>query len=304
MKILIGYDGSEYASAAIEDLKFAGLPDDTEAIILTVTETWLPSSDPDDDSFSELLDDEIKWPWRNKALDRIAQCEKFALEAWERLGAMFPQWQIRHETTSGFPEWAVVGKANNFQPDLIVVGSQGRSKVGQFVLGSVALKVLSEAPCSVRVARPSSRSQQNDGSPLRLILGFDGSPDSLLAIGSIVQRQWPAGTEVKVVTAAESPDHSGIKGRSSVSEEMQRSAIDVLKKEGFNVSNVVKPGRAKDILLDEAERWNADSIFLGAKGHRFMERMLLGSVSYAVTARSNCTVEVIRSKTTASAEGV
>ncbi|HUF04488.1 MAG TPA: universal stress protein [Aridibacter sp.] len=294
MKVLIGFDGSDSAKEAIEDLRFAGLPGDTEALIVTVTESWLPSDKPDEDTFSELLDDDIKWPWRNKALERVAQCEEFALDAWERLRSIFPQWQITHEVTGGYPEWAIVAKANEFKPDLIVVGSQGRSNVGRFVLGSVALKVLSEAPCSVRVARPSSRRKKDDESPLRLLAGVDGSPDSRQAIDSIIRRQWPGGTEVRLVTAVGLLDHPGADDRAKGIVEIRRSASRDLNQAGLNVSDLVKPGRAKDLLLEEAEAWNADSIFLGAKGRRFMERILLGSVSYAVASRAICSVEVAK----------
>ena len=38
MKILIGYDGSECADAALDDLKRAGLPQSAEAHILSVAE--------------------------------------------------------------------------------------------------------------------------------------------------------------------------------------------------------------------------------------------------------------------------
>jgi len=40
MKILIGYDGSEYADAAIEDLQYAGLPNEVEAVVLSVGNAW------------------------------------------------------------------------------------------------------------------------------------------------------------------------------------------------------------------------------------------------------------------------
>lgn len=104
MKILIAYDGSDCARDALKDLKFAGLPAGTEAIILTVSETWLPSSRPDADSFAELNNDDPKWPWRKTALKIIAESEKFALEAWESLRTDFPAWRVLHETTSGYPE--------------------------------------------------------------------------------------------------------------------------------------------------------------------------------------------------------
>ena len=40
MRILIGYDGSEYADAAIDELRRAGLPSEATAIVLSVIEIW------------------------------------------------------------------------------------------------------------------------------------------------------------------------------------------------------------------------------------------------------------------------
>ena len=40
MRILIGYDGSEYADAAIDDLCRAGLPREATAVVLSVIESW------------------------------------------------------------------------------------------------------------------------------------------------------------------------------------------------------------------------------------------------------------------------
>jgi len=42
MKILIAYDGSECADAALEDLKSAGLPKTAEAIVMTLADVFLP----------------------------------------------------------------------------------------------------------------------------------------------------------------------------------------------------------------------------------------------------------------------
>ena len=41
MKILIGYDGSESADAALYDLQRAGLPDDAEALIVSVADVMM-----------------------------------------------------------------------------------------------------------------------------------------------------------------------------------------------------------------------------------------------------------------------
>ena len=42
MKLLIAYDGSECADAALDDLTHAGLPERGEALVVSVAEVWLP----------------------------------------------------------------------------------------------------------------------------------------------------------------------------------------------------------------------------------------------------------------------
>ena len=42
MRILIGYNGSVAATAAVDDLLQAGLPDRAEALVITVAETNCP----------------------------------------------------------------------------------------------------------------------------------------------------------------------------------------------------------------------------------------------------------------------
>jgi nucleotide-binding universal stress UspA family protein len=63
---------------------------------------------------------------------------------------------------------------------------------------------------------------------------------------------------------------------------------------GLIATPLVERGDPKRILVEEARRWKADAVFVGAKGHNRLERFLLGSVSAAVAARAPCTVEVVR----------
>ena len=60
------------------------------------------------------------------------------------------------------------------------------------------------------------------------------------------------------------------------------------------VSSVITAGGPKYVLLDEAEQWEADCLFVGAPGLSRVEWFLLGSVSAAVAAQVHCSVEVIR----------
>lgn len=67
-----------------------------------------------------------------------------------------------------------------------------------------------------------------------------------------------------------------------------------LRAAGLTVSALVEDGDPKRVLLDEAEQWDADCIFVGARGLRRIERLPLSSVSAAVAARAHCSVEVVR----------
>ena len=53
-------------------------------------------------------------------------------------------------------------------------------------------------------------------------------------------------------------------------------------------------GQPKRRIPEEAEAWGATCVFVGAKGMRGVERLLMGSVSAAVAARAHCSVEVTR----------
>ncbi|MBK9709453.1 MAG: universal stress protein [Acidobacteria bacterium] len=59
---------------------------------------------------------------------------------------------------------------------------------------------------------------------------------------------------------------------------------------------MILEGDPKSVLLDEAEKWGADCIFVGAAGMSAIDRLLLGSISAAVATRAECSVEVVRSE--------
>ena len=59
-----------------------------------------------------------------------------------------------------------------------------------------------------------------------------------------------------------------------------------LRSAGLDTAVMIRRGKPADEIIDEAESWGADCIFVGAKGVRGIERLLLGSVSSAVSARA------------------
>jgi nucleotide-binding universal stress UspA family protein len=287
MRILIGYDGSECADAAIDDLRRAGLPSEVTAVVLSVIESW--SLAP---SGFELME----------GMDELIQIKATARRGAARVKSMMSGCEVEPEVAVGSPASAILEKARAWNPDLIVVGSHGRTAAGRFFFGSASLKLAHEAHCTVRIARAR---REEPARPLRVIIGVDGSKGSEEAVNLVASRRWPENSEARIAhacwripTATSEPMLNRIAGW--VAEEQVRvktaidAAVEKLRLAGLRTSVVVREEDPKALLLNEAESWNADCIFVGARGVGRVERLLAGSVSSAVAARAHCSVEVVR----------
>lgn len=293
MKILIGYDGSECADAALDDLQRAGLPAEAEVVVLTAADVFIPKEDAEK-TFQQDVPHGVKLAWeRNK--HRFEEAETIAAKAGDILQSKFPAWKITPDAQTETPHWAIITKSNEWKPDLIVIGSHGRSALGRMMFGSVSQKVLYESRCSVRIARGR---EMPLSTPIRLVVAADGSPDAEAMLDSIVLRNWQKGTQIKLVTVTESFHQYGENPNDQMNQisDIQTLAGRKLSEAGLEVIPIVQEGDPKSIIVKEAESWNADCIFLGAQGHRFLERILMGSVSSAVAARAFCSVEIVRRK--------
>lgn len=298
MRILIAYDGSECAEAALDDLRRAGLPHTADALVFGVVELWLPPPHPES---YVLMPDTDQQPV-------VAEANRLSLQAVERLKKNFPEWTVTAKVERGSPASEILNFAEDWHPDLIVVGSHGRSAVGRLVLGSVSQKIVTEARCSVRVARGKV---DVEPAAVRLIVGVDGTAGSENAVNAVASREWLPGTAAQVVAVHE-PLKPSIVGRlvpavskwvdETNTEETSwiRTALEKaserLSTAGLSVTSALLEGDPRSALVETAREWDADSIFVGATGHMGRARMfLLGSVSAAVTARAHCSVEVVRS---------
>jgi len=308
MKVLIGYDGSSFADAAIDDLQRAGLPADTEALVLSVADVW-PAMPP---MYREAMvpgPSELSFAVTDAArqMTQAAQEEAAALakKARARVTGLFPGWSVTCETVADSPASAITERAEQWGADLILIGSHGRGAMSRLFFGSISSKVLRYAHCSVRIGRHIEHRQPG---ALRILLGLDTSEGAAAALGAVAQRRWPQDAIVRIVTAVdvrlataipvlEAP--VGEAAYVSTDEtgwlrDVQKQAAEELRHTGLAVTTELRDGDPKHVLLTEAEQWHADCIFLGAKGISRIERFLLGSVSSSIASRAHCSVEVIR----------
>jgi nucleotide-binding universal stress UspA family protein len=133
-KILIGFDGSERSKKAL-NRAMTLLGKYGEMIILAV----IPS--PNDKTF---VDADAYIFLKKKAKNLVDQT---ILDIGEH------EFKIKGMVKEGDPASVIIDAANRLNVDLIVLGSKGQSELNQYLIGSVANKVVQYAAKPVMVVR-------------------------------------------------------------------------------------------------------------------------------------------------------
>jgi len=149
--------------------------------------------------------------------------------------------------------------------------------------------------------------------PARLVIGYDGSIRADAVLKAIAARHWPVGSEVHLLVCVDQfmstvapwalsgmsshapakPLTSAAEGRAWLTDLVEQAAAH-LRHTGLTIETHLREGDPRTVLVQEAERWSADCLFVGARGLGRFERFWLGSVSTAVASRVGCSVEIVR----------
>ena len=79
---------------------------------------------------------------------------------------------------------------------------------------------------------------------------------------------------------------------------MTEWAANELRAIGLQVSVAIEQGEPGRVIIEEARKWDADSILVGSrKFSGAFERFRLGSISTELVTKAQCSVEVVRSAT-------
>jgi nucleotide-binding universal stress UspA family protein len=304
MKILVGYDGSSYADAALDDLPRAGLPGNCEALVLSVGNPPVISPLASHEIIQKAFVGEgviaIVEHANMQAAQALHESHELALSASRRLQSCFPSWSVRAEATAGGPASELMRKAEEWQADLIVVGSQGRSAIGRFILGSVSLDIATTSRCSVRIGR--QKDEQSNDRALRILIGFDGSPGAERAVSKVLMRLWPPETAVQIIAVEDGVSPITTESLSiGVSHVREGTSMitgrltTIADGRRLQVSAGVKKGDPRDVLIKEARNWEADCIVIGAsRPGNTRPGCFANSVSTALAADAECSMEIVR----------
>ena len=222
---------------------------------------------------------------RREMASRKEQITSLAVERLKKIGIpaeVVVMW--------GDPRHFIPSFARKWSSDLIFVRAHVRRDFEHWMVGSVARAVVTTAPCSVQIVR----NQREENPPTldsvrRVVLATDGSETSMAAARALAARPWPEGSEFRIVTVEEPwlirPPNSMLN---------INSAEEVLASAGLKATATVLAGNPKEVIVEEAKKWDADLIVVGSHGQRSFKRFMLGSVSEAVAMNAHCSVVVVR----------
>lgn len=147
---------------------------------------------------------------------------------------------------------------------------------------------------------------------MKILLPTDGSDFSLAAArtcGELAAKE--SGAVVRVISVIESlvPDEPfntesdyyravAEASKQAAEENVEKCRVVVLSMKGNEETRIetkTVAGKPDEMIIREAEEWDADLIVIASHGYGFWARALLGSVSDSVVHHAPCSVLIVRS---------
>jgi len=137
---------------------------------------------------------------------------------------------------------------------------------------------------------------------VRLLLAIDSSALSDAVVSEVERRLWSTDTNICVLTVIDLLALTSavgylepfIKSENEAAKKLVEDVAERLGRRGFQTTGIAVEGYPGTSIVQEAEKWGADLIFVGSHGHGGFIRFLLGSIAKAVVQNATCSVEIVR----------
>jgi len=189
MRILLPIDGSFNSDTALQAVLSEPWPKDSICCVITVAEPFHTLAD----AAMSVGGAGVMAMRAQKALDE--DIRKVLQEATEKLKSKFGVSKVTDIFEEGVASDKILETTKGWHPDLIVMGAHGTGGYNDDLLGSICLKVIAHAPCSVRVVHdlstPSLEKKLVAHKPLltsKVLLAYDDSANAKAALQTVLVR--------------------------------------------------------------------------------------------------------------------
>src|SRR4030095_285941 len=270
MKVLVAIDNQPSSQATIDALIKMHWIEGTEIDLVTVF------SHGDE---TVVIDGELNSS--GEQMDNIAVELRNALR----------QCEVSFFALNGDPKTVILDFAEQNRSQLIVVGSNCKSTLERLLLGSVSQSVLNAAKCPVFVAKtPCCLAREASPGFRNILVPIDNSVYSEVAVRWLVNFHWAP--ETRIIVAAVVGEDTDLE---DVKQSLEKRAWDISKL--LNTQKVIveiAKGEPEQSIINLAQEHYADLILMGSHGRSGVKKMILGSVSHAVSHAAPCAVAIVR----------
>jgi len=191
------------------------------------------------------------------------------------------------------PCQCIVDEAAENNVDMVVIGRRGRRGLMKVLMGEVAARVISHAPCKVLVVPRTARIEGRN-----ILVATDGSEHSNAAVSEAIGIAKRCNGTVLAV--------SSVHAESDLEEAKAhvQKVVDMGRKEGVSVETVTPIGKSHEVIVETAGGRGVDLIVMGTYGKTGLKKLLMGSSTEKVIGHASCAVLVVKAGSPAREECV
>ena len=198
-----------------------------------------------------------------------------------------------------YPVAAILERVRSTGPDLVVMGTHGRSGLRKLLLGSVAARIVLEAPCPVMTVASDAAVAEGEKGFDPILVPVDFTEVSERAIEAAEALLAPSGRLIleHVVSSSDHPSFyaGGVAKLLTLQPELA-SVIGSKLSELYPGAGeiVVSEGSIVEEILSTARSKKAQLIIMGTRGLNRPDYVLLGSVTERVIGRAKIPVLAVK----------
>jgi len=191
---------------------------------------------------------------------------------------------------------AILSVAARMRADVIVTGTHGRRGYDRMMLGSVAERVMRNAPCPVLVVNKppdgfSAASNEVDQEHRlhRILFCTDFSENSERALNYAISATTEYDAELTLLHVLEEKPAKADQAIAAAGQQLER-LIPVEMRKRLNTRSAVRVGKPYQQIIQFAKEAHADIVAMGVRGRGSLDLAVFGSTTYRVIQLGPCPV--------------
>jgi nucleotide-binding universal stress UspA family protein len=196
----------------------------------------------------------------------------------------------------GAPAQVILETVQSAHADLVVLGARGRGRVAELILGSVSHRVLAKTSCPALLVKGPFRPVR------RILVAAESEEDGRRLRTWLLAHPFNHRVEASLITVLPTPylsDPAAVASYAQWGEEAKQSVQEMAEDlaKGLSGPHYAAKGEALtgdpvEVIVQEAAKH--DLLVVGSHGRKGLERLVLGSVSHALTHGAECPVLIVR----------